>query len=290
MPNPFLLTGFEFLLFYLTFGILVNGVLRHWIRQQEAQVEWHKQQMTDPYQIALLRGGDKEALRIATIALIDRGLLIATDDMLHTKNDAAIELVNRPIEKAILRHYLITGSADSIFASPRVLVPCEEYQTTLSQRGLIPDESIFQQRLTPTILAAAILLLVTGAKIMIAFSQGRHKVIFLILLTIVCCFGVFKAYKKPITGRGEALLDDLRRLFSGLRHRVRTIPAGGQTNEAALVAAIFGVGVLPASTFPFVNKLYPQKSDNSGSSGCGSSSNSGGSSCGGGGCGGGCGG
>ena len=288
MPNPFLLTGIEFLMFYLAFGILVNVGLRHWMRQQEAQQEWQTQQMTDPYQIAFLRGGDKEALRIATIALVDRGLLIAQDDILHTKNDVAVELVNRPIEKAVLKQYLTAGSADTIFSSSHVRAPCEEYRLALLQRGLIADDATFKQRMTPTILAVAILLLVTGTKIMIAFSQGRHNVIFLIILTVACCIGVFKAYDERISGRGTALLEDLKRLFSSLRRRVSTISPGGKTNEAALVAAVFGLSVLPASAFPFVNKLYPQRSDNSGSS-CGSSSSDGGS-CGGGGCGGGCGG
>jgi len=286
MPNPFALTGFHFLAFYAALGIFINWGLRYWIRRQETRIEWHKPQMTDPYQIAFLRAGDKEALRIATIALIDRGLLTIVDETLHTKSDAATELVNRPIEKAILKHYSHSDRVDSIFNSTYVSTPCKEYQTMLEQRGLLADDATYVQRFTPMMTAVAILLLVTVTKIMIALSQGRHNLIFLIIFTIVACLGVYAAYKKPITGQGEFLLEDLKRLFSSLRLRAKTIPAGGQTNEAALLAAIFGITVLPAAAFPFVNKLYPQKSDSGGSS-CGSSD---GGSCGGGGCGGGCGG
>jgi hypothetical protein len=94
------------------------------------------------------------------------------------------------------------------------------------------------------------------------------------------------------------MMADLNQLFKRLKGRAYTLSAGGKTNEAALLAAVFGLSALPATGFPFISTLYPAKNkSDSNSSGCGSSSSScsssssscsSGSSCGGGGgCGGG---
>jgi hypothetical protein len=71
-----------------------------------------------------------------------------------------------------------------------------------------------------------------------------------------------------------------------LRGRAKTLASGGATNEALLLASVFGVSVLAGPAFGFVEQLFPRANQRGGS--CGSSCGS--SSCGGGGCGGGCGG
>jgi uncharacterized protein (TIGR04222 family) len=290
MPNPFLLTGFNFLLFYFVLGVLINWGLRHWLRKKEMEEFVRKPQMTDPYQIAYLRGGDREALSLATVALIDRGLLKAEGEILQARDNLAVDLVNRPIEKAVLKHYSVAGNADEVFTDPGARAACDEYRKELIKYRMIADPSLYRQRLAPALLAIAGLLLVTVIKVQIAFSQGRHNVMFLIILTVIFCIAVFVALGNRTTGRGKAMLEDLKTLFARLRQRSKTIQGGGQTNDAVLLAAVFGINTLPAANFPFIKNLYPSKSNDSGGSSCGSSSPSDGGSCGGGGCGGGCGG
>lgn len=292
--NPFQLTGFSFLAFYLILGILMQFGLRAWISNRERQGDVPTPQLSsDPYQIAYLRGGEQEAMRVASISLIDRDLLKADGEQLQTSGTSAIEFAKRPIEKAILAHFKSGGSADSLFISAPARAACEQYRLTLQEHRLMPGSEEFMLRILPILCALALLVAVSAIKINIAFSQGRHNVIFLIILTII--FGIFTltAYGKRITGRGEAVLADLRILFARLKTRAVAIAPGGDTNEAALLAAIFGITALPLVNFPFLRKLYPDKtsgSGDSGGSGCGSSSSSScGSSCGGG-CGGGCGG
>src|SRR5262245_43064172 len=66
---------------------------------------------SDPYLIAYLRGGKNEALRVATISLIDRGLLKVEETTLSAAHGAVDDLVRRPIEKALLRHFQTPGEA-----------------------------------------------------------------------------------------------------------------------------------------------------------------------------------
>ena len=83
--NPFELTGFSFLGFYVLLGIAVIWGLRAWIRHLETADAPPAQNMTDPYLIAHLRSGENEALRVATVALLDRGLLVAEGETLKKK-------------------------------------------------------------------------------------------------------------------------------------------------------------------------------------------------------------
>ena len=286
--NPFELTGFSFLGFYLLAGIAVNLGLRAWLRHSETADAPPRQNFTDPYLIAHLRGGENEALRVATVALLDRGLLKSDGGTLSTKNGEAAGLVQRPIEKAILKRYLTPGEAHEVFKDSAAKSACESYQKVLTDQRMIADGSVYAKRFLPVAVALGVLVAITATKINIAFSQGRHNVGFLIFLTIVFGIALLWAWRKRRTGLGEAMLRDLRSLFSRLKSRGKSLRGGGQTNEAALLAAVYGLSALPAASFPFMEKLYPAKA--SAGSSCGASSCSSGSSCGGGCGGGGCGG
>jgi hypothetical protein len=74
---PFDLRGPDFLVFYLVAGAIVLTaayLLRHAGEPEDAP----KVNLSDPYLIAFLRGGKNEALRVVTMSLLDRGLLIAS--------------------------------------------------------------------------------------------------------------------------------------------------------------------------------------------------------------------
>ena len=291
--NPFELTGFNFLGFYLLLGFVVIWGLIVWIRRAESANASPVQNMTDPYLIAYLRAGENEALRVATVALLDRGLLVADGEKLKTKNTNAYGVVQRAVEKAILQHFRSPGEGHEIFKDVGAKRACAGYERTLKQQQMIADGGTYAQRFLPVAAALGVLIAVTSVKINIAFSAGRHNVGFLVMLTILFSIVAFVCWFKRRTARGDAMLKDLRSLFSRLKRRARALRPGGQTNEAALLAAVFGLSALPAASFPFMERLYPSKSRDG--SGCGSSSSessscSSGSSCGGGCGGGGCGG
>lgn len=286
--NPFDLHGFSFLAFYLITGIAVFACLHFWLRRSETADAPPAPTMTDPYLIAYLRAGENEALRVATVSLLDRGLLKADGDKLKARGGAAMETVRRPIERAILKYFAKQGDAHEIFKDVAARQACDEYAKALRQQGLIADAGVYARRALPVLAAAGVMIAIAWTKVNIAFSQGRHNVGFLIALAIASAIAALLIWKRRRTGLGEAMMVDLRDLFSRLKGRAKTLRAGGATNEAALLMAVFGISALPASGFPFLEKLYPAKSSDG--SGCGSSSCSSGSSCGGGCGGGGCGG
>jgi len=308
MLNPFALHGTDFLAFYAGLGILAVALQYFLSRAVESPGLQPQLAMTDPYQIAYLRAGMKEALRIVVISLIDRGLLHATRQKLVAELDAE-KLTRRPIEKAALRAFRRSGGIKRLFSDAGAQAACEQYRETLTDFYLIAGPRVFARRFIPFLLSAATVVFAGVLKISIALSEGRHNIGFTILLMIgftVACILIFRRHR---TRLGDAVMRDLRSLFTRLRGRASMLRQGGATNEAALLAAVFGAGELSPDRFP-TEVLYPKKkkTDNSygcssgsscsssgswssSSSSCGSSGgDSGGCGGGGGGCGGGCGG
>ena len=290
--NPFDLPGPQFLVFYLLFGILVLLTLRA-IRWNREQTEASSNRLTDPYLIAYLRGGKNEALSVAALSLLDRKLLTGTDK-LQTAGDAAVDVARRPIERAILEKFKDQADADVLFKDPALASTAEKYREELEQLRLLPDARI--RRLRSALVGLAILILWGTAfiKIAVALGRGRTNIAFLIILAAGFGIAANVVLNRRRTRAGDLVLQDLEILFAGLKGRSSSLSPGGHSNEAAFLAAVFGISTLPIATFPYAGRLRQHKQTADGSftswtSSC-SSGSSCGSSCGGGGCGGGCGG
>lgn len=287
MINPLDLPGPQFLVLYAVFGVAVLYVL--WMLQSSGEGGAPPRlDMSDPYRLAYLRGGASEAARVATVALIDRGLLTVEDDKVKSTPDR--HEPRAPLEGAIVRAcaqpHLITqvcGAADVIAAT-------ERYEKELVRLTLLPDDATRSARSRRLTVAIAILGALSAAKLGVALSRGRTNVGFLIILTIVFVVIAIKLTRRSRTARGNALLADMRRLFSRLRARAGEFQPGYATTDLTLAAAVFGVAVLPSARFAYVKRVFPKAKSSSspscGGTSCGTSCGGGGGGDGGGGCGG----
>jgi uncharacterized protein (TIGR04222 family) len=296
VANPLDFSGPQFLAFYAFVALVVLTVL--WLARGAAERgPAPRIDTSDPFLIADLRGGPDEAVRVAAVSLIDRGLLVVDEAERTLKAKPGAKAL-RPIEQALQRKFAEARPATDIFIDFDLRAACFPYEDALTRLGLLADDDTQRARNRRLGIAVAILVALAGAKIYVALQRGRTNVLFLIILACVACVAAFGLSNARRTARGDALVADLRRLFVRLRARAGTIRPGGGTADAALLAAVFGLGALPAAGFGFVRRLYPRAPDTSGwSSGWSSPSygswsswsSSCGSSCGGGG-GGGCGG
>ena len=289
--NPFDLPGPQFLLVYIVFSILVN-ISVVLLRQKFETFPTPRIDVSDPLLIAYLRGGHAEAMRVATVSLVDRGLLLCNGSYLTTASHARPEAVRRPIEKELLRKFAASGEASSMFGDAALKATLVEYERKLTELRLLPDGYI--QRGRALIFSCALLVLGGGSflKIVIALERGRTNVGFLIVLTLISLVVALAASFPRLTQTGKNLLADLKELYSDLKTRAPMIRPGGSTLEPLMLASVYGVGALAAGDgFTYTKSLFP-KSQSSTDSSCGSTGGSScGSSCGGGGgCGGGCGG
>lgn len=289
--NPFLLPGPQFLLFYFLFAGAVIWASVFWRKRAELSGA-PRIDLSDPYLIAYLRAGESEVLRVATISLVDRGLLVATGSQLCLAENASVDSVRRPLEKALLKKYSRAGEVSWMFEDDGLRTACREYGNTLTRAGLLPDGSVNFQRLMRMMVACLLLGGVGFTKVLYALLTGHTNVGFLIVLMIISIITSAALAFPRLTESGKAVLEDVKNLYSGLRSRASLLAPGGAGIEPLMLAAAFGVGALSAPGFSFADSLFSDRKKKSqgscgGDSGCGSSSC--GSSCGGG-CGGGCGG
>jgi uncharacterized protein (TIGR04222 family) len=287
MVNPFDLRGPEFLIFYACLGVTVTAVAL-WLRRAGERGN-PPGPIADYLEIAFLRGGADEAIRVAILALVDRGvLLLSGGDTVRAEQDDAARRVTRGTERAILTRAAHGSKAGEVLtdASVRTAVR-SECEPPLVRRGLLPSAGQRAARRRLWLMAGGGLALVAAIKIAIALSRGRGNVGFLVALGVVFLVATFVATHPRRTPAGNALVGDLRTLFSGLKDRAASLQPKQGGSDFALLAAVFGVSAaLPL--YPDARKLFPQPSSSDGGSSDGGGSSSCGSSCGGGG--GGCGG
>jgi uncharacterized protein (TIGR04222 family) len=316
--NPFDLYGPEFLLFYIFFSVAVIALLVI-VRRALESGPAPRVDLADPYLIAYLRGGKDEAIRIATIALVDRGLLEAKGTRLKRVKGKSPMLVRRLLEQLILEKFGNEAEAEAVFTDAAVTGAAEQYGDELQATQLLPDQATKERRRFLLFVAVLALAVIAWSKVYLALMRGRTNVAFLIILSVIAIIIAITVSRPRLTARGSALMKDLRKLYEDLRMRASLVSPGGATIEAAMIAAVFGAAALPIGAFAFTREIFPSpqssaemwgdsfsslvdsfsswtdswgsssSSSDSGGSSC-SSSSSCGSSCGGGGCGGGCGG
>ena len=251
--------------------------------------------LSDPYLIACLRGGETEVLRLGVLALIDRGLLITDNTWIERAAHATPKDTHYAIEAAVLRAVVTRTSVDSILSDVWLKRECRPYREKLEAKGLLPDESTKSQRRRRFLLASMALAGVGLIKIAIGLSRDR-PVVFLFILMIAAVVVLAATSFSRLTARGRQAIDDIEAIYSGLKDRASDIHLGSDTSEMLMLEAVFGDTAPPPTEYEFAWTMFPQAASSSGGGdsgsggggggGGGGDSSSGGGGCGGGGCGG----
>jgi uncharacterized protein (TIGR04222 family) len=282
--NPFDLRGPLFLLFYWAAAVLLLALARLGRRRLESG-PIPRLSSVDPYTVAVLRAGPREAIRLASLSLADRGLLNVTKPITVTAADGAEDKVKRTLEREILREATSPIPAHTLPERAGLRACCRPIEEDLRSRSLLVSGPQIGVRVLLGLAALAVLWAFAAVKIGLALQRGRSNVQLLVLSAmlapLVCALVVVMGRRTEI---GDRLLADLRVLFRGLRQRAASIAPGGATNEAALIAAVFGLPAVTVGTWGTAGTFFaaPARRDGSGcgSSSCGSSSSCSSSSCG----------
>lgn len=282
------LPGPQFLFVFVALCLAVHVSVTIVIRMGEAGSSGDRR-LRDPYLIAYLRGDVDETIRVATLALLLRGLLKVNDSEFRTVDPSEIDRADVPIEKALLTACREGASPAQILHNTAAKAAADQYYNGLIDAGLIPDETAASWRRRTVLIGIAVVVTVAAAKIGVALSTGHTNIELLVVLAGVAAVLLFSKLKERLTGRGRVALRELSTLFGSLRKRRHTLPASA-IPEATLLAAVFGVYVPPGMAQGAWEKMFPPPASSSSgndssssSSGCGSSGGCGG---GGGGCGG----
>src|SRR5262249_39845568 len=156
--NPLDLPGPHFLAFYTVAAAVVLGLL-YLVRAGAENGTSPRIDTADPYLITYLRGGANEALRVATVSLIDRGLLVVDGTTDEVSASRKKEQPRRHIEQALIRHFEQPHAAISVFGHPALVAACAEYERYLKDKGLLPSSAVLARR---AVLLLATLALLVG--------------------------------------------------------------------------------------------------------------------------------
>src|SRR5215475_10073470 len=138
--NPFDLRGPEFLLFYFFFSLVVIYAIA-FLRRRAESGPAPKIDLGDPYLIAYLRGGGNEALRVAVISLVDRGMLVMDGALIRRADRVSDDLVRHPVENEALKKFSAPDKATSIFSDYNLKSILQSYRQKLEYAGLLPDSA-----------------------------------------------------------------------------------------------------------------------------------------------------
>ncbi len=293
--NPFDLRGPDFLSFFLCFSIALIIILNELRKRSESDQSTTFDLAQDPYQIAYLRGGKRHLIQSAAFSLLDRKLLKTRDAKLRTIHGNSIESARSPLERAILKRFRKEDNAKALFADPDILVWAEDIGDALRSKNLIPSEKQRSRRLILSCFGLLLLWGMAGTKIYVALSRGKTNILFLIILSFVFSYILWKVINKLRTYAGDNEFKRLKKMFSRLYHGRMRLRPHTATDQLVLLTALFGLSSLPPTASAMITALHLRPISDSGYQwgGCGASTGGswgGGSSCGGGACGGGCGG
>jgi len=242
--NPLDLRGPDFLVFYLVFMVATTLVVWAYRWHMESgspgeEVAAGKEIAEDPYQVAYLRGGRDEVIRVAVISLIERGLLQAEAEKLVVTDPDAADKVRRNLDKAILMMAASDGRAQSLYSHDLVLREADLIAEPLRKLRLLSDERIKTVRIVAMVAAVGLLWLVAGAKIAVALSRGRTNILFLIILAVVAPVAVGLVTLPRVTALGRKTCNYLQTMFARLRDRRETFQLTHTTSELTFLAAVF---------------------------------------------------
>src|SRR5262249_30483192 len=143
---PLNLPGPQFLAFYFVFALAVIAVV-YVTRQRLEAGPTPTIDPADPYLFACLRGGPPAGACIATLGLIDRGVLRISGQTVSRAPFVRPETVRRRVESEVLRHFDHDADLFSVMKSAAVLAAATaDYEDPLRRNCLVPDERMQSAR------------------------------------------------------------------------------------------------------------------------------------------------
>lgn len=291
--NPFDLRGPPFLVFYVVVGVIglvylyldVRGLVSGRGKSPSADA---RRVLSDPYLLAFLRGGAREALQTVTFSLHQRGLLVSLGRSLLAVADRQMtRQAAHPLEQAVLATCVTAKKASAVLADRGLAHAIADFAQPLRDAGLIADLDETSHRWKRLLAVVGSLLAISAIKVAVALDRGHSNVALLIILSIIVLIIAVAIVLRRRTYAGDLALADMQTLFTPLKQRASRLTTRDATDEAVLFAAVFGLAALPATAYPFAATLRQREAaggdGGGGSSGCGSGGGGGCGGCGGGG-------
>lgn len=177
----------------------------------------------DPFELAYLRGGATETIRLAVYDLMQRGLLIAREPAHHYNRLHKRELQAQatdvpglpPLARIVLRTCVEPKDPKDLMRGElpqRVDEACQHWRTQHEEAGFLLDTPRRVQAWFLALLITAGLVIFSVLRIQDSLAHGHTNIIFLVLLTALAAVLVPALGRPParLTARGSRQLERLR--------------------------------------------------------------------------------
>ena len=287
--------GPKFLLFYAMVAavvLVISWMTTRWMDCTSALGPPEVPLRPDPFEIAFLRGGENEVLRLAILRLMQDGLLIVTE---KKRIGQAVDKSRRnalaPMEQQVFDCFSSPRSPEQIFNSTELnriaRSICAPFRPRLEEQMLLASEGAGGPNWLLTAVSCTLIGGLGAYKLMAALAKGKHNVFFLIIMGLMAvgtCIYICRPQR--ITRRGRAYLRRLLDRFEPMVSRSSgSSPA--TDDQILLLVSVIGFQTLTGTPYSSLKTLFHQAASGDGGyvGGCGGGG-CGGGGCGGGGCGG----
>ena len=231
------MNGPEFLLLYvilIAVALLITRWFNHWRDPRSGEPLPAVPSPADPYELAWLRGGSPEAIRLAAYELIHADLLESSwrapagsragTYLLATLQPEPAALA--PLARVVLRACATPQKPKDLMRGSLVEgvdAACRHWQLKHEDEGFLLSLTQRKNGFMLMIGSMMILIGITYARVSDTFAHGHANVLFLLALTVVAIVVMYR-FGRPatrLTTRGSAYL---KRLQSTLAPRMRVVP------------------------------------------------------------------
>lgn len=229
----------------------------------------------DPYEIAYLRGGENEVLRVVLFRLLQQGALqvIPKKSGWFGGEEERIERGNSnptlcPLEKEVFNS-IARHTAQEIFADTgikyKVKESCNSYEQGLQGEQLLVGPEAKSRASQIACMGALLILGLGGYKLVVALAKGHSNVLFLIMMCFVAVLILQRISSPRFTLRGRKYLQNLEAAFGQWKENASQIAE----SQLFLLMGIFGATVLSDTTYDYFRQMFSKGNSGSCGGGCG---------------------
>lgn len=226
-----------------------------------------------PYEIAYLRGGDNELLRLILFRLVQQGAvrMLIEEGTAAQKDTFMLEDSSKPqdsVHQEVARR-MNGRTSKEVFHDPWVKREAAEhsgtYRSQLEGERLLltPEEQYRHARLAW--IGALVIAGLGFYKLVSALMEGHTNVMFLIVIIVFGVGILWNSCTIRLTHRGKKYLRSLESAFGRWKEQKAEI---GES-QLLLLVSIFGVAVLAGTTYDYFQKSFSQSNGSCGSCGGG---------------------
>jgi len=248
------LSGPQFLALYACLLVLVAAVAGWLRRAHEARGVPTLTDM-DPYLVATLRGGTEGAIHLAMTHALGRGWIAGSPwaTLTSAPSGAVTPVTPRthPVEFSVMEAVRTPRTYSDLKRDPSMLAAVDGYRLQLEQMGLFPNAE--QRAFRSAILRGAVVLLwlIAGVRIVLTLMNGKHNVLYLVVLAGLAFVVLRLSVGGMRTAAGNRAFNELVARVPAALPAAVTSPADGDWDPAHLLnVAVYGI-----STAALASKL-----------------------------------